>query len=268
MSTFEIHDPADEPQISLAPEEDTLPDELLSPEELQARQAEIDAAKQAEADKKAADTNAVMDKFAGILKVIEDSPSPRREEPRSETAPQPQQPSAQQIQEWDDKLRELQVTNPTQYAALMREGAVQEAERRILGQAGGVIESSAKGFIRDFKADKKGDSRFYDQIVKKFDVEMQDLPSQAILQMNDEQREREFKRRWNSAAGEFFEANAKPTQTLATTASRGTSMAPSSGNRGGRQKVTELTDGEKIALLRALGKDKAKAEIARIEYGL
>ena len=268
MSTFEIHDPADEPQISLAPEEDTLPDELLSPEELQARQAEIDAAKQAEADKKAADTNAVIDKFAGILKVIEDAPSPKREERHHETAPQPQQPSAQQIQEWDDKLRELQVTNPTQYAALMREGAVQEAERRILGQAGGVIESSAKGFIRDFKADKKGDSRFYDQIVKKFDVEMQDLPSQAILQMNDEQREREFKRRWNSAAGEFFEANAKPTQTLATTASRGTSMAPSNGNRGGRQKVVELTDGEKIALLRALGKDKAKAEIARIEYGL
>ena len=268
MSTFEIHDPADEPQISLAPEEDTLPDELLSPEELQARQSEIDAAKQAEADKKAADTNAVIDKFAGILKVIEDSPSPKREESRSETVVQPQQPTPQQIQEWDDKLRELQVTNPTQYAALMREGAVQEAERRILGQAGGVIESSAKGFIRDFKADKKGDSRFYDQIVKKFDVEMQDLPSQAILQMNDEQREREFKRRWNSAAGEFFEANAKPTQTLATTASRGTSMAPSNGNRGGRQKVVELTDGEKIALLRALGKDKAKAEIARIEYGL
>ena len=268
MSTFEIHDPADEPQISLAPEEDTLPDELLSPEELQARQAEIDAAKQAEADKKAADTNAVIDKFAGILKVIEDSPSPKRETTPHETTPQPQQPSAQQIQEWDDKLRELQVTNPTQYAALMREGAVQEAERRILGQAGGVIESSAKGFIRDFKADKKGDSRFYDQIVKKFDVEMQDLPSQAILQMNDEQREREFKRRWNSAAGEFFEANAKPTQTLATTASRGTSMAPSNGNRGGRQKVVELTDGEKIALLRALGKDKAKAEIGRIEYGL
>ena len=268
MSTFEIHDPADEPQISLAPEEDALPDELLSPEELQARQSEIDAAKQAEADKKAADTNAVIDKFAGILKVIEDSPSPKRETTPHETTPQPQQPTAQQIQEWDDKLRELQVTNPTQYAALMREGAVQEAERRILGQAGGVIESSAKGFIRDFKADKKGDSRFYDQIVKKFDVEMQDLPSQAILQMNDEQREREFKRRWNSAAGEFFEANAKPTQTLATTASRGTSMAPSSGNRGNRQKVTELTDGEKIALLRALGKDKAKAEIARIEYGL
>jgi hypothetical protein len=270
MSTFEIHDPADEPQISLAPEDlaDELPEELQSPEDIAARTAQAEADKQAEIDRKAEETNSVINKFAGILKVIEDSPSPQRQA-APEQAPQlPPQPTQEQINEWNDKLRELQVTNPLQYATMMREGAVEEAQRRILSQSGGIISSSAKGFVKDFKSEKKGSSPFYDQIAKRFDVEVKDLPAQAILQMSDEQRDREFTRRWKAAAGDFYEENAKPTQTLATTASRGTSMAPSSGTRNNRPKVVELSDGEKLSLLRALGKDKAKVEIAKIEYGL
>lgn len=266
MTEFEIHDPADEPQISLATEED-LPEELQSPEDIAARAAQAEADKQAEADRKAEETNSVINKFAGILKVIEESPSPQRQ--AAPEAPQlPPQPTEAQINEWNDKLRELQVTNPLQYATMMREGAVEEAQRRILSQSGGIISSSAKGFVKDFKSEKKGSSPFYEQISKLFDAEVKDLPAQAILQMTDEQRDREFSRRWKAAAGEFYEEHAKPTQTLATTASRGTSMAPSSGTRNNRPKVVELSDGEKLSLLRALGKDKAKVEIAKIEYGL
>jgi len=269
MSAFEIQDPADEQPISLAdPEEQDLPDELLSPEELAERQARLDADAKAAADKKAEETSSVIEKFSGILKVLEESPSPRHQAAPDPQQQQPQQPSQEQINEWNDKLRELQVTNPVQYAAMMREGAVEEATRRIMGQAGGVIDSAGEGFIARFKSDKKGESRFFNQIEKLFDKEMADLPARNLLQMDTAQRKLELGRRWKAAAGEFFEANAKPTQTLSVSASRGTSVAPSNGGRTGREKVASLSDGEKIALLRALGKDKAKAEIARIEYGL
>lgn len=283
MTQFEIHDQeSDAIPASLAdPVEDALPDELLSPEEIEARNTAASAAIEDEKRRKDEATAATIEKFAGILKVIEDSPSPQPRTPIQETVAQPQQPTAEQVKEWDDKLRELQVTNPTQYAALMREGAVQEAERRILSQAGGVLESAGEGFIERFKSDKKGESPFYAQIEKIFATEMSDIPPQQLLQMSPDQRKTEMTRRWNAAAGIFFEKNAKPTQTLATTASRGTSMSPSSGNRGTRQKVTELSDGEKVALMRGFtggkkvgtpeydaAKKRALSELAKIEYGI
>jgi len=270
---YEIHDPADlgDPSISLTEDPNDpgdLPEELLTEEDKQARAAEEQARRDEAAAKKAQETEDVIGKFKGLLDVLQEAPARPAAAP-AEAAPQlPPQPTQEQINEWNDKLREMQVTNPLQYAAMMREGTVQEAMQRIISQSGGVIASSAKGFVREFKADKKGESRFYEQIVKKFDEEMSDLNPQAILQMSDEQRSREFSRRWNAAAGDFYEKNTKPVQTLATSASRGTSMAPSSGARNNRPRVVELTDGEKMALVRAMGKDKAKAEIARIEYGL
>ena len=265
MDTFEIHDPADEPQISLTePVTDDLPEELLSQEEKDERAAAAEAEAKAEADRKAAETNAVIEKFSGILKVLEDAPAPRSAAPPPEQPQQPQPPTQAQIDEWNDKLRELSVTHPLEYQRLTQ----QMAEQRILSQAGPILESAGEGFIERFKSEKKGESRFFAQIEKLFEQEMSDLPPQALLQMNSQQRKAELTRRWKAAAGEFFENNAKPTQQLATTASRGTSVAPSAGSRNGRQKVLELTDGEKVALLRALGKEKAKAEIARIEYGL
>ena len=271
MSTFEIQDPADEQPISLADDPNDpgdLPEELLTAEEIQAREDEKKAEADAASAKKAAETEEVIGKFKGIFEALQEAPSPRRSEPQEVVPQLPPQPTKEQIDQWNDQLRELQVTDPLRYAAMMREGAIQEAERRILSQAGGVIDSAGEGFIERFKSEKKGESRFFAQIDKLFDKELADLPARSLLQMTTEQRKSELTRRWKAAAGEFFEANAKPTQQLATSASRGTSVAPSGGGRNTRQKVVELSDGEKIALLHGLGKEKAKAEIARIEYGL
>lgn len=283
MSTtdFEIQEP--DAQSSAQPidpfENEEVPESLLSEEERAERQRLLDEEKAATEARKAEETQALLDKFKGFVGVLEEAPA--RQAP-AEAAPQlPPQPTQAQIDEWNDKLRELSVTNPLQYAAMLREGAIEEAQRRIMGQAGGVIEGAAQGFIERFKSEKKGESRFFNQIEKLFDKEVSDIPAQAMLQMSAAQRKAEMTRRWKAAAGEFFESNAKPAQHLPTSGSSGgRSVAPSNGNRR-REKEVELTDGEKVALMRSFtmgktpgtpgydeAKKKALNEVAKIEYGM
>ena len=261
---FEIPDP------ELAADPGEVPDELLTDEEKAERQRAADEAAEQAKVAREADLQANLDKFKVFSETLADAVTRQANPPApAPTVPQlPPQPTKEQIEEWNDKLRELSVTNPLQYAAMLREGAVEEAQRRILAGAGGVLDGAIEGFVERFKSGKKGESRFFEQIEKLFDAEISDISPQQMIAMSPEQRKAELSRRWKAAAGDYFEQNAKPVQHLPTSGSNGgRSVAPSAGGRR-REKVTELTDGEKVALVRALGKDKALKQIAEIEYGI
>jgi hypothetical protein len=267
MSSTEFDLP--DPELQAADPGD-LPDELLTDEEKAERQRLVDEEAAAAKERKDAELQANLDKFKVFSETLADAVTRQAAPPQpAPTVPQlPPQPTQEQIDKWNDQLRELQVTNPLQYAAMMREGAVEEAQRRILAGAGGVLDGAAEGFVERFKSTKKGESQFFAQIEKLFDAEIADITPQQLLAMTPDQRKAEFGRRWKAAAGDYFERNAKPVQHLPTSGSSGgRSVAPSSGGRK-REKVQELTDGEKLALYRALGKEKALKEIASIEYGL
>ena len=277
---FEIQDPDQLPSSVVDPEPEEVPESLLSEDEKAERQRLLDEEKAAAQARKEEETQALLDKFKGFVGVLEEAPARQAQAPVEAAPALPPQPTKEQIDEWNDKLRELSVTEPLRYAALIREGAIEEAQRRIMGQAGGVIEGAAQGFIERFKTDKKGESRFFNQIEKLFDKEVSDIPAQAMLQMTPDQRKAELGRRWKAAAGEFFESNAKPVQHLPTSGSSGgRSIGPSSGNRR-PEKLGELEDGSKKAIMRAFtdgkkvgspeyenAKKRAVAEVARIEYG-
>jgi hypothetical protein len=225
-----------------------------------------DAAAAEAREAKEAETQATLDKFKAFASVVEQT----NLQPRQEEQPRQEQLTPAQRKEIGEKLQELSLTDPAKYAEVMLNQATQQAYQQIARDAQPLIEATTKRFIKDFKIERAADDKFFKEVSPKFDEEVKDLTSQALLNMGEAAREKELTRRWKAAKADVLDSKVEKAQSRAPfgSAGGGTSVGPSPG-RGEKVKVVTLEDTDKRRILSNCGGDvdRAKKLIASIEYG-
>ena len=186
--------------------------------------------------------------------------------------PPPQyQPPPQEQQQWtDEQLREANAKafaalaeNPLGVLAQLQQTAEQRAYDRVVRDAAPILDSNGDRLVRDFKKDKKDEDPYYKMVVGEFENEMEDLPPGELIRMTPAQQRKELDRRYAAAQGRVLSQKVRPVRQGATSAGNGTTMT----HRNGTAKVVELTQSEKAALWRNLGKEGGDQAIKDIEEG-
>lgn len=270
----------EEQQGALAEEVDTgegLPDELLSPEQKQARSEKKQREDEARVSRENEERSQTVDALRELITGMRTQAPARPAEEERRDAPRQEQPPQRLTPERAKQLTDHILGTEGGLARALEE-AVLLGERRAVERiqsdptTASLLASTARSSADRFVSEKLKDSqeRFAKQIAPVFDQILDEWNMVDLARMPSPEARRWMQTAWEQAAGRVLMKQGQLKSPTPTGTGRGT------GTGGGppRRRVRQvLTQSEKDSIYKSLpnteeGRAKAARQIAEIEYGV